>query len=584
VSEELELEDPKDLRAEIGKCPNSTNERKNMSTKTMKQRIALVAATALTAGLFSVVSTPAANAAVTVGEIDFAAVTSVGVNTGLCTFTNTDAFGTTVGVGLVGSVITLVKPALNAAGDPTYLAISGPASFIDANVAAGGTTGGTLTPTTFLDGTSLASDRITLRLNAVGTVTIAYGASATSTPVDVITITSVNTCANNVFSAAFSDISVTNDGTDNTWTANVDEATSATAGTALHVRVDGDDAYNANITTGTWIANATNGAVVSFSSAIGTAAAKGTLSAATATDADGALQLRVDPSQTATTSTTVVTISHNGVAVTSKTLTFFGEAARIVVGKVASGRTGTADTGYVLYTYQDSAGNTVPDSAASFVAASASTRITTGTSVKAPTASAATTVSANLADAQEALIGSVTTNGVMAYTCGSSSGTQSFTITLASTVVNGNTLTATVPGVCAGGLATYTVSTDKASYAVGDIATITIDAKDSSGNAVSDNTVIAAGSVSVGGGSLTATIAGTEVFTAGKRTLQAQMTTAGKFNTVVALAGSVTSTATTGYAVTDGGTSNADVLKAIVSLIASINKQIAALQKALLRR
>jgi hypothetical protein len=31
-------------------------------------------------------------------------------------------------------------------------------------------------------------------------------------------------------------------------------------------------------------------------------------------------------------------------------------------------------------------------------------------------------------------------------------------------------------------------------------------------------------------------------------------------------------------------TSNADVLKAIVSLIASINKQIAALQKALLRR
>jgi hypothetical protein len=34
----------------------------------------------------------------------------------------------------------------------------------------------------------------------------------------------------------------------------------------------------------------------------------------------------------------------------------------------------------------------------------------------------------------------------------------------------------------------------------------------------------------------------------------------------------------------DGGVSNADVLKAIVSLIASINKQIAALQKALLKR
>jgi hypothetical protein len=33
-----------------------------------------------------------------------------------------------------------------------------------------------------------------------------------------------------------------------------------------------------------------------------------------------------------------------------------------------------------------------------------------------------------------------------------------------------------------------------------------------------------------------------------------------------------------------GGVSNADVLKAIVSLIASINKQIAALQKALLKK
>jgi hypothetical protein len=44
---------------------------------------------------------------------------------------------------------------------------------------------------------------------------------------------------------------------------------------------------------------------------------------------------------------------------------------------------------------------------------------------------------------------------------------------------------------------------------------------------------------------------------------------------------------TVAYKVTaaaDSGVSNADVLKAIVSLIASINKQIAALQKALLKR
>jgi hypothetical protein len=42
---------------------------------------------------------------------------------------------------------------------------------------------------------------------------------------------------------------------------------------------------------------------------------------------------------------------------------------------------------------------------------------------------------------------------------------------------------------------------------------------------------------------------------------------------------------TVGYTIAGaGGVSNADVLKAIVSLIASINKQIATLQRALLRR
>ena len=552
-----------------------------MSTKTMKQRIALVAVSALTAGLFSVVSTPAANAAVAVEDIVFTTPTDL-INTGVCTLANTTGYGAKSVRAVNGSVVELTR----AVGtDATYISVSGPAVVEYARVALNTTAGATITSNSITDTTAIANDEYGFRLTGLGTVTIYYGASSAATPVDYLTITSLASCANNVFSATYSNISAqSGDGTDNTYTANVDEATSAIAGTPIHIRVTAKDGYNAAISTGTYVASATNGAVVSFSSALGTGASKGSLSAASTTDANGELQVRVDPSQTATTSTTTVTLTHNGNTVTTKTLTFQGEAAKIVVGKVASGRTSTADTGYFLYTYQDSAGNTVADGASAFVAASASTRITTGTSVKAPTISAATTVSANLADAQEALIGSTTTNGIMAYTCGSSSGTQAFTITLPATAVNANTLTATVTGVCAGGLATYTVSTDKASYAVGEIATITIDAKDSSGNAVSDNTVIAAGSVSVGGGSLTATIAGTEVFTAGKRTLQAQMTTAGKFNTVVALAGSVTSTATTGYAVTDGGVSNAEVLKSIVALIASINKQIQALQKLILKR
>jgi hypothetical protein len=552
-----------------------------MSTKTLRKRIALVAVSALTAGLFSVVSTPAANAAVAIEDVVFATKSDL-VNSSACTIANTTGYGAKLGRFPSGSLVTLTR----AVGtDATYISITGPAIVEGASVAAGTTASATITSTSITDGTAVVGDLYKIRLTGVGTVTVNYASASTATPVDYLTISSVASCSNDLFSATYSEISTTSDGTDATaTTANVDDNTSVTAGGTLHIRIDGDDAYNANIATGLWAASATNGALVSISSAIGTAAAKGTVSAVSATDADGAIQVRVDPSQTATTSTTVVTVTHNGNAVTTKSLTFHGEAAKIVVGKVASGRTGTADTGYFLYTYQDSAGNTVPDGAAAFVGASASTRITTGTSVKAPTSSAASTSSANLADAQEALIGSTTTNGIMAYTCGSSSGSQAFTITLAATAVNANTLTATVPGVCAGGIATYTVSTNQASYAVGEVATITIDAKDSSGNAVSDNTVITTGSVSVGGGALTATIAGTEVFTAGKRTLQAQMTTAGKFNIVVALAGSVTTTATTGYTVTDGAVSNAEVLKSIVALIASINKQIQALQKLILRR
>jgi hypothetical protein len=64
---------------------------------------------------------------------------------------------------------------------------------------------------------------------------------------------------------------------------------------------------------------------------------------------------------------------------------------------------------------------------------------------------------------------------------------------------------------------------------------------------------------------------------------------AGKYNAVVSF-GTVNAESGTnqsvGYEIiaTGAGVSNADVLKAIVSLIASINKQIAALQKALLKR
>ncbi len=90
--------------------------------------------------------------------------------------------------------------------------------------------------------------------------------------------------------------------------------------------------------------------------------------------------------------------------------------------------------------------------------------------------------------------------------------------------------------------------------------------------------------VSFGGGTMVRASLAADLFTGGVRTYKAQATTAGKFNAVVSIGGSTTTSATAAYTVTGGDSSNADVLKAIVSLIASINKQIQALQKLILRR
>jgi hypothetical protein len=526
-------------------------------------------------------------------DIVFSAKTDL-INSSTCTITNTAGYGAKSVRAVNGTVVTLRR----AVGtDATWISVSGPAVVEYARVAAGTTAGATVTATTISDSTPIAGaagtgDEYGFRLTGLGTVTISYGSASTATPIDYFTITSLASCANNVYSPTYSNVSVNVDGADATIvTANVDAATSTTAGTPMYVRITAEDGYDAALTTGTYTANATNGAKVNWSAAKGTATTAGTLSSASTTDANGDLQLRVDPAQYATTSTTVVTITHNTTTVTTKSLTFHGEQAKIVVGTVYSGTTSSSN-GAFLFTYQDTAGNTVPGNAAGFVAASAGTRITTATSVKAPTSSSAVhAATEDVIEAKISGVGGKTTAGVMTYTCGSSAGTADFSIATVSTV-DANVIAGTVSGKCYGGIATYTVSTDKAAYKIGEIAVITIDAKDSAGNPASDSSKLQVSSVSVGGGTLTYTLLGTDAagavegFQGGKVSLRAQMTTEGTFNTVVSLTGAVTSSATTGYSVSTSTTSvsNADVLKSIVALIASINKQIQALQKLILAR
>jgi hypothetical protein len=135
---------------------------------------------------------------------------------------------------------------------------------------------------------------------------------------------------------------------------------------------------------------------------------------------------------------------------------------------------------------------------------------------------------------------------------------------------------------------TYSASFDKASYVSGEIMTLTITAKDSAGNPVYDGYTIGANTIGVGGTTALSTIATTDSFLNGvvKYKYSAGATASGYGWTVAITNGSLQDAITGTVQITQpaNGVSNADVLKAIVSLIASINKQIAALQKALLKK
>jgi len=594
-----------------------------MSIKTLRKRIALVAVSALGVGLLSVAPASAAAGDVTEESLWLATlnstngapvVTNAGGDTaadrsvGFLALTNsagtTQANGTGVLAGVTATAVALQSARLtfntHSASRVGVTITGGTISTLGTEDAGGGASNATIGGNGNILVTSAAGKAVGFAVtpNAGATtltVSATQGAAVTSvatagsgTAIGTWVITLTATAATGDFSAARSIVGVTTAANAAALTSSIDADTGGvTAGNPLYIQVLGRNAYAQNLASGTYVATATNGATLAWGDR-GAAIAAGSLSVATVTP-DGTDQLRIDPASSLTTSTTTVTITHNGNPVTTKTLTFYGEAKTITIESVSSGRVLTAinvnntATAYAIYSYRDSAGNRVPGAAATFDALSATSVIPTGSSApRAPSASIQAAPNDNaLANAQEAIIGAGR-DGVFAFTCGATSATTTVSIQHTN-AISLATIKAPVTIACNGGINTFTVSTDKASYAVGEIATITIDAKDSSGNAVSNDTTLTAGSVSVGGGDLTATIAGTEVFTAGKITLKAQMKTAGTFNTVVSLAGTTTGSATAKYSVTDGSISNAEVLASIVKLIAAINKQIRALQKSLRR-
>jgi len=430
-----------------------------------------------------------------------------------------------------------------------------------------------------------------------------------------ITVTVVATSAGAVYSPVYSAC--------NTATATLTATATYPSGVDSSTTVvanDGDwyidfylrDAYQVNLASGNLVATATNGALVNIGTAAGATPVAGTASTDVEfTNGAGASStgqtVRISQPTSGAPLTSTVTITYNGTTVCTKTVTIAGHASKLAVANVGTQNLSTpTGAGSAQWMYQqiglysaglftvlatDSAGNivTTPTTYGAF-SADAATLTTTVQGMVFPTLASGTSSS------------SATRFTLGSFACGANAGEANvkvkFTIAATGTVLSSDAFKAR----CAGTATTYVASLDKASYVQGELAKLTIAWKDSKGFAANNITAVGANTMSLpymtgitlgaltaaNPASATAVIAnsdGTSTYTMTVGTTSGL--TAGTYTGVVeftAPALGVASTPT--YKLTTGGdtTSNADVLKSIVALIASINKQIQALQKLILAR
>jgi hypothetical protein len=543
-----------------------------MSTKTLRKRIALVAVSALGAGLLSVVAVPSANAASTATIDSIAASTGLLANgtasattTKTATLLSTGTLAVDFGTGNTGyAVITSGSAYVSSAGTT---AIDGVNGTVDADQQGGigrfvlikptGAVGSTFVVSTYDD----ASD--TTMGNKI-TVTIA-GSSVAGTVVP----------AN----------SYVNWTTDGSTTSTVEDASKAatTTGNPLYIYVQLRDAYKANITStsGALIATASAGAVVKIAASGLTTT--GTAATAVSAASPAALYISVGEATAGAGWNGTVTVTYNGVTVATKAGKISGKITKLAVSAVKIGKNdGNASAASLEYQASDAAGNNIVLPFADVVYSSS-------------------TNPAMVSAAAGSVVNTTSLPGNATFTCANSTSLYGKAdIVLQTTLSDGTVVKSnTVTVQCGGDALVYRASWDKAVYAQGDIATLTIAFADSKGsvansygtvaNATPDQAITAnqmervtahaASAKPDGNGQIKYT------FTVGTST----GVVAGKYNAVVSLptlnANTYASNQSAAYEVSGGtAVSNADVLKAIVSLIASINKQIAALQKALLKR
>jgi len=624
-----------------------------MSTKTIKQRIALVAVSALTAGLFTVVSAPAVNAVKLAAGLGYGAastlllgvnadtdgtpnlptaaqlgaaaaavpLTSVGwvANTSTASdssSTNSTGTSTTGGIARTGVMQAGGKIAFVASG-----AVSVATSVGVTVTVTGGTLGSLLTTSMPISLSGDARSASVYRNDVAGINTVAgtftlNGAAGTVATIAAYTGTGITGDTTRTSGDLIAIWSITIASADNAGTVNLAESTVtqqscityATTSISTNafdttsrcgnsrlgvVYVELKDVFTSSVTGGNLAATATAGnvnVVNAYNTASGdNYAATSAFDTGVATSRNYVLVTQ--PVANAGGSSTV-TITYNGAIVGTKTITWAGDVASIVVdvansatviGNGVTYATQAAATSYsknVVYTIKDAAGNNISGLTPTMVDA-------TGAMLGA-TLSTSTDASVTVLQSSATLNVGYSTINHPGGSATANFGAGSYKIQVlnsAGVAVKSSEVKVTVASTTT---YSFTASFDKASYVPGDFATLTISAKDVFGNPMPTGKTLPGLVIAVSTG---LTVAGAacdsaSTFKAGVKTCTyAVGNTAGSYSWSVALTTAADQAPVTGVVKNvDGAVSNAEVLKSIVALIASINKQIAALQKLILKR
>jgi hypothetical protein len=555
-----------------------------MSKKTIKQRIAVVAVSALATGFLSFTSAPVANAALADANDLRVKATSIGI----CASDDATGAPTLVAMSKTGSLILTLSDA-NASGDTVKVTGS---MLISSSTRPAGISSDQKKFTG-----DAGEDDITFTPTGSGTAVIYSQTAGSGANAQTINVTIVDSCAGVNTPTANSFVQVvqtaariqlaTNSGTDTLTTITLDsgrmysqagvfmntnvdaKSTFANSATA-HVNIMGRDAYK-NVLIGTDYSYGLSctGSVSVNEKDSNSGFIPGLASRYIA-------QFTVAQNTANAPVTTTCTASVNNVTVGTKTIVFTGDLAKIesVMDTVGAQNKLATDTGAgaIKVKLFDSAGNRL-----------AYNQTGIGTIALTDT---------NSALVNAISIGTNTTTsvtGVVNYNCVGSGKSGAVPVVLKATNAAGATISAnSVTANCGGVLETFTASLDKAVYNTGEVATLTISGLDSNGKMVNDTVAMTGAAISIGG--MTAVVAPStaDTFSGGvkKYTYKVDTTTGNYVASISLTSGSDQAAVTIPVTIKSSsvGTTNEDVLKSIVALIASINKQIQALQKLILRR